>query len=541
MDVKSQWLAELKEFILESEKRICEKFEKRFQATDARVSTLQAPPATRFSLSRQSTSACDMECRMPMHLVTDDSRYSAWSSPAVAEAAFAETPTNISPQAEWGRCIEKVASGPATVQEPTRSATPDKVPGESTWKPTFFNKWASAPAAFGQMFEPQTVGACEDCLRPDCVAWVEGQPLPVAVSKIKAGQRVLCHDNLARGMKYAEVAEVLIQAGSAEWVTVVLEDGTHLEMTANHPTQPLANDGERSTVRSGDLRAGLDYLMVLRTMPVLVKEVIHQGCEDTDDDEVCIKDRCFLTLKQPERHAIFVAPPPDTMSGMPGVNTMAVGSADAKPVEQQLRLNVRNTFYDADDPDMDREAGLPRSTSLPHDFNFDFKLEPPVKVPLWRQSRELLRSSRSSRQSSREYSNISMSSYQSSAYSAYSGGDSGEHRTVIVAPKMQPKFQMAGGGSVIGTLNTRSGQGMMALSEIGYIKKLGLRSLGGACHAGGTCTPCLFANRQQHDGGGPCWKGMFCERCHEDHGRLADKKPKSGRMRQKMAKNKPLP
>jgi hypothetical protein len=557
MDDKCQWLAELKEFILESEKRICEKLEARIQSTEARVATLEAPrpvPRPAFALSRQSTSAGEMEPRKaPMHLVSDDSRYSAWSYPEVEERAFADTPTQsrdgqtklmqapkVSAQSERGRPTEKVnaETDPIAVQQPIRSATPDKMPGESTWKPTFLNKWASAPAAFGEMFQPQTVGACEDCLRPDCVAWVEGQSLPVAVSTIKPGQRVLCHDNLARGLKYAEVTDVLIQSGSAEWVTVVLEDGTHLEMTANHPTQPLANDGERSIVRSGDLRPGLDHLMVLKTCPVLVKEVIHQGVsQESDNEQVCIKDRCFLTLRQPERHALFVAPPPDTMSGMPGVNTMAVGSADAKPIEQNLRLNVRNTFFDTDDPDMDREAGLPRSNSLPRDFNFDFKLEPPVKVPLWRQSREFLRSSR-------EYSynsNASMSSYCSSAYSefsAFGGGDSAEHRTVIVAPTMQPKFQNSGGGAVICTLNARSGQEMMALSEIGTIKKLGLRSIGGVQHSQGTCTPCLFANRQQHDGGAPCWKGMFCERCHEDHDRLADKKPKSGRMRQKLAKSK---
>jgi len=517
-------------FILESEKRICDEFAALIQPFQVRIAALERSynRQTLSSISRESTHV-DMEADFysseeeagsdPLDTSPTDSRYSAWSfeslpkpfadpqgsktfgkpaSPKMAEQTERNAPLHSAISAT-GFSLKSRTQGNNAVQE-------------RTLKPSIFNNWRSAPSTFGHVFEPCTVGSCEDCLRPDCVAWVEGQALPVAVSTIKPGQRVLCHDNLAHGMKYAEVRDVLVQSGSAEWVTVVLEDGTHLDMTANHPTQPSANAGDRRTVRAGDLRPGDDYIMVLRAMPVLVKEVIHHSAETEDThEEVSSKDRCFLTLKQPERHALFVAPPPGTMSGVTCISTMAVGSADAKPREGQFRLNVRNTFLDVVDPEETR-AAFPRSNSVPR--NFEFASGPSAKLQFRRRSREFA-------QSPRESSHVSVSSYCSSALSDSSDGDV----NVILTP----------GSPIEGPLHNQS-DATIALSACAT--QYNLRSVGGFGHAEGRCTPCLFANRQQHDGGEPCWKGVLCERCHEDHDRIVEQKKKSGRMRQKMAKRR---
>eukprot|EP00427_Karlodinium_veneficum_P001896 CAMPEP_0169164516 /NCGR_PEP_ID=MMETSP1015-20121227/58888_1 /TAXON_ID=342587 /ORGANISM="Karlodinium micrum, Strain CCMP2283" /LENGTH=587 /DNA_ID=CAMNT_0009236981 /DNA_START=60 /DNA_END=1823 /DNA_ORIENTATION=+ len=560
-ELNAQLLCELKQFILDSEQRVCDKLDKltaKIQPMECRLATLESniiesrkqsacsvmseaaslcdletdffPWSSKgeddCSLTSESPSLCDLESDfLPPTRIGSESKFSAWSTASLPQALEeTSTPlTKVSEQANCDRPSPSTSSANATkTRHSIESVTPGAVQTAGTWKPTFLKTWHSAPSTFGDRFAPQTVGACEDCLRPDCVAWVEGQSVPVPISTIAPGQKVLCHDNLARGMKYAEVADVLIQSGSVEWVTVILEDGTQLDMTANHPTQPLANDGERHTVRAGDLRPGDDHIMVLRTMPVRVKDVIYH--DESDDEVLPGNDRCFLTLKQPERHALFVAPAPSGKTGLPSISTMAVGSADAKALDQSLRLHVRNTFIDTDDSDEDQEARRPRSNSVPNAFNFNFEYEvlSPSRAENCAQANRFLTAHM-------ESSNLSMSSCCSSAFS-----DSGlEHDNVILAPAMRSRFETDEGDM----LDARP-QTTIALSEITYMKKVNMRSMGCVGHAQGACTPCLFANRQQHLGADPCWKGALCDRCHGDHAPYIEAKPKSGRKRQRMAKKR---
>merc|ERR1719373_417550 len=80
-----------------------------------------------------------------------------------------------------------------------------------------------------------------DCLPPDAVVWIEGQAMPSKVGNVGSGQRVLCYDHLAGGLKYSEVVDVATHDASAsEWVAVKLEDGTELKMTSDHPVYPQA-------------------------------------------------------------------------------------------------------------------------------------------------------------------------------------------------------------------------------------------------------------------------------------------------------------
>jgi len=226
----------------------------------------------------------------------------------------------------------------------------------------------SAPTLLETMHSTKLAGRCDDCLRPDCVAWLEGNPLPQPLGELKVGQRVLCHDHLTHGMKYAEITNVVIEAGSAEWVKVVLEDGTALEMTANHPTQPASVRGQNGICPAGQLQAGKDYLMVLKTMPVLVKEV-QKLIQEPLEGEKKADERVFLTLKQPERHAVFVAAR-DSAGGIAEVHTIAVGSADVQ--SRSKRVTVKNTFLEITEgsanaqvsPTKNRSSSVPRSFKL---------------------------------------------------------------------------------------------------------------------------------------------------------------------------------
>jgi hypothetical protein len=198
---------------------------------------------------------------------------------------------------------------------------------------------------------------------------VEGQPLPQALKTLRSGQKVLCHDSISKGLRYAEILDVRVENGTAKWVDVVLEDGTNLQMTANHPVLPVAGSQQGSdgtgAVRALDLCPGSDYLMVLKTMPVLV-----QGIELGTSDES--EERVFLTLHQPQRHSLFVASAPGKSASSPTVQTIAVGSADARP---QYDIAAKKYFhrhayryYVYDEAFEFSTARLPRGKVCSHDL-----------------------------------------------------------------------------------------------------------------------------------------------------------------------------
>merc|ERR1719456_971900 len=94
---------------------------------------------------------------------------------------------------------------------------------------------------------------------------------------------------------------------------------------------------------------------------------------------------------------------------------------------------------------------------------------------------------------------------------------------VLIAPPQQPVWNNASLTSA-----PRDTDGVVALSEVLSIHSVAVRSLGSMEHARGNCKACLFANRADHNGGMGCWKGAFCERCHERHDPLTRRKPKTG-------------
>jgi hypothetical protein len=289
------------------------------------------------------------------------------------------------------------------------------------------------------------------------------------------------------GLKYAEILDVRTESGTTEWVTVLLEDGTSLEMTSNHPVQPLLDKGIPEAVRATDLRPGSDHLMVFKTMPMLVQEVAVSSSES--------EERVFLTLRQPERHSLFVASSPNHDStGPPVIQTIAVGSADARA--RGYDVKVRQTFINIEDADTGSGRALKRSNSAPPGC-LHTKVAP----------------------------TISTTSYRSTT----SESASIDSANILLAPPVQPVWQS--GEAVVGLPRTSAAQ--VALSEVMSIRSMGVRSIGAIGHAQGNCKTCLFANRATHAGGQKCWKGVFCDRCHENHDLVPRKKPKTGHQRER--------
>jgi hypothetical protein len=261
-----------------------------------------------------------------------------------------------------------------------------------------------------------------------------------------------------------------------------------------------------------DLQAGSDYLMVLKTMPVLVQEVISGSGIDSED-------RVFLTLHQPHRHSLFVAAPSAGGGNSPVVQTMAVGSADIAPRRDYA---VRNTFIDVLE-----DAAMPvlkRSNSSPPDF-FETTFNQIAALPQDA-------ASSASHVSSKTGFNptTSSASYVSSRSQTDSSSppDSDGASVLIAPPHQAVRYHGALG------MGSREYAGALALSEVVSIQSASVRSLGALEHSQGVCKTCLFANRADHVGGMPCWKGVFCERCHERHDVVARRKAKTGRQRERM-------
>eukprot|EP00747_Dinoflagellata_sp_TGD_P064925 gnl/TRDRNA2_/TRDRNA2_154121_c0_seq2.p1 gnl/TRDRNA2_/TRDRNA2_154121_c0~~gnl/TRDRNA2_/TRDRNA2_154121_c0_seq2.p1 ORF type:complete len:155 (-),score=17.62 gnl/TRDRNA2_/TRDRNA2_154121_c0_seq2:153-554(-) len=61
------------------------------------------------------------------------------------------------------------------------------------------------------------------------------------------------------------------------------------------------------------------------------------------------------------------------------------------------------------------------------------------------------------------------------------------------------------------------------LSHLLSVKASGLPSIGSLDHCKGACKPCVFQSRYHYPSRdadwskGPCFKGLLCERCHEQH------------------------
>ncbi|CAK0846287.1 unnamed protein product [Prorocentrum cordatum] len=174
-----------------------------------------------------------------------------------------------------------------------------------------------------------------DCLPLDAGVWVEGRAEPRALRDLEQGERVLCYDILGGSVRYAEVLEKQVDFREVPWVVVVLDDGTRLAMTADHPVQPA---NRREAVRAAELAPGSDRVVVHRvvTDPVRVREVSRLPAARERP-----RGRAYLAVRQPDRHLVLVA----GEGAQRGAASMAVCSADVGAVAERRHLvSVRGTF-----------------------------------------------------------------------------------------------------------------------------------------------------------------------------------------------------
>mmetsp|Transcript_68470 Transcript_68470/g.164419 ORF Transcript_68470/g.164419 Transcript_68470/m.164419 type:complete len:758 (-) Transcript_68470:153-2426(-) len=363
----------------------------------------------------------------------------------------------------------------------------------------------SAPAALHEGVVMNQMLRSGECLPPDAVVWVEGQALPCPVSNISPGEKVLCYDSLSLVPKFVEVTDSNTILGNASWVSVTLDDDTTLTLTADHPTQPRRSLGDlplAGHVAAQDLKEGSDSLMVLKMLPVKVRSVVPT--RDT------VKERVALTLKNPDRHEVFVA---GAGGGVPGqeMSTMAVGSANAAapaatdPLgagmgKRAFGLTVKRTFIDLEE---EPQRSSQRSGSCPPRLCASDAAAKPKGVTFAKNTEVTSGNGPRLRRVASESDIASQSSRQSSAPTDVD---------VLVA--------------------VTSGVGAATVSEILEARKGGLPSRGSIGHDHGNCQVCFFQNRHQHGEGPPCFKGALCDRCHCQHELVGRKKRIPGTTRQ---------
>eukprot|EP00927_Polykrikos_kofoidii_P004166 TRINITY_DN11651_c0_g1_i3.p1 TRINITY_DN11651_c0_g1~~TRINITY_DN11651_c0_g1_i3.p1 ORF type:complete len:733 (-),score=97.16 TRINITY_DN11651_c0_g1_i3:227-2425(-) len=387
-----------------------------------------------------------------------------------------------------------------------------------------------------------------DCLLPDSMVWVEGNALPELVERVLPGQRVLCYDRLGGHLKHAVVVEATRREASAptEWVRVSLSDGTSMEMTADHfvtPVGPAVGHGRPAgpfggaacTKAAKELQASVDRLLVLKLVPVEVSEV---------DVFVEARPRVFLTVQQPERHAIFVAgavsDKTDEVGCRPMLQPIAVESAN-RGDHGAVTFDARRTFLQVLDESMHREGNRdvrrrrhPKSAPSVVGASFagdDVSGTATAALHLdeeTHQQENVQHSFASQTRLPQEAGTVAdepwsdVSSNSSCDASFHDSGDDLE--VVLVGPRPSCDFdEMSVEAKQTDTDSRATGHpfastgSCVSLSDLLAVRRAGLASFGGHNHANGSCVMCIFENRAQHFGGRPCFKGALCERCHETH------------------------
>jgi hypothetical protein len=287
------------------------------------------------------------------------------------------------------------------------------------------------------------------------------------------------------------------QAAPNDWLVVILEDGTELEMTNEHPIFPLTNDDFHQNaglpVRAADLKPRYHCLEVLKKVPVVVQDVKALVVDTTSGE--CSRDapleRVAVSVHQADRHSIFVA-------SAAGRASVAVASASVAPDQASLQhLLVKNTFIDGFNEEEYGNAGTARSSSAPPIVQrSEFRSQPKV-LSLQNQLSSEVGSTHELRRTS---SRTSLTSSYASTF-----GSTASKPTMIQLTN--PGFDEA-----------RTLPNSLGLRAVMEMQAKGCASLGSTGHNQGKCAPCLMQSLY-HKGkfASPCRFGKYCGRCHEHH------------------------
>ncbi|CAK0828670.1 unnamed protein product [Prorocentrum cordatum] len=150
-------------------------------------------------------------------------------------------------------------------------------------------------------------------------------------------------------MKYTDILDVSVAAGSecTDWVTVLLHDGTSLEMTRNHPVECFStSEGGRSQGRyipASEVQAEIDSIVVLKTVLVPVSSVQRTTPDPVPSTSAApSRDWVNLSVQHPDRHTIFVSHSSEAARG-----AMAVGTLDFS--HGGHRMSVKRSFVAVED------------------------------------------------------------------------------------------------------------------------------------------------------------------------------------------------
>jgi len=395
-------------------------------------------------------------------------------------------------------------------------AQPD--PEESTTAPSEVCSAYSAPAAIHGR-RPEKVPLCPkgsgDCLPATGVAWVENCPAPRSLNTLMPGERVLCYDNVGKGLTYAEVMDShpAYNSATAPWVMVTLKDGTQLSMTADHPVavQPSPEHAgnvhksmleiHRRCVRAEDLDTEKDCLMVLKMVatPVAsIAKVDANAVSAVDENADCLPENKWITVtvEQPDRHELFVAT--RDKFGAPG-QPIAVGSSDRIPsgMSPTDKLAVKNTFFHGLlEDDVEDSRRVRRSNSAPPSLRHS-STSAPIRCY------------------SRPGGSVTFSDFkcptESDRLSTLSG-------TTISGTTESSGCQNPSDVKVGATDFDSTGFGAVArLTDIIRSKAKGIPSVGSVHKSHDACSPCSFHFTWQRNPGrrAPCKASYMCEYCHD--------------------------
>eukprot|EP00747_Dinoflagellata_sp_TGD_P136465 gnl/TRDRNA2_/TRDRNA2_175559_c0_seq11.p1 gnl/TRDRNA2_/TRDRNA2_175559_c0~~gnl/TRDRNA2_/TRDRNA2_175559_c0_seq11.p1 ORF type:complete len:243 (+),score=22.22 gnl/TRDRNA2_/TRDRNA2_175559_c0_seq11:3-731(+) len=236
-----------------------------------------------------------------------------------------------------------------------------------------------------------------------------------------------------------------------------------------------------------------------------------------------------ISVHQPERHTIFVAP-----SGCASGNTlptamMACGSADIDPCNFTCP-QVKNTFLDIDGKQQQIFQDRRRSRSAPPSLHGDDVINAPVLAPphpQWHQPISrlpkfkpcLTSSSPPSLHQSSAASNDN--TLESSGCSVCSAGNA----EVLLGNGAVPIFSADGALTGTQKLEGSGCKSLIKLSPMIQTKASGFPSLGSVGHAENQCRVCAFHSIS----GKYCVMGSLCERCHDTHQRVNTRRIKSKR------------
>eukprot|EP00747_Dinoflagellata_sp_TGD_P149449 gnl/TRDRNA2_/TRDRNA2_177012_c0_seq9.p1 gnl/TRDRNA2_/TRDRNA2_177012_c0~~gnl/TRDRNA2_/TRDRNA2_177012_c0_seq9.p1 ORF type:complete len:714 (+),score=50.79 gnl/TRDRNA2_/TRDRNA2_177012_c0_seq9:311-2143(+) len=367
---------------------------------------------------------------------------------------------------------------------------------------------------------------CGDCLPADTLVWVEGSPMPEPLHSVSPGKRLLCYDILGESLKYASATEVHPAINSeAACMTVVLDDGSKLQVTSDHPflvqsskdkpsdkidsasaQLPSENSVGWHRVCASDLQEGRDKIQVLKTMPVGVRRVKRVEMSEASGNGAGSGEQVPLftvTVQQPERHLIFVS----TEGQLTPSSAIAVGSCNLKMpygLTSGQGLSVKNTFLNVG-PEHSRCHKYRRSNSAPPTVcNYHSSESSPLDAKPPSGSGPSVSSMRSPLQS---ISNSTSSAPSEQAITVRVGSDLAIRHG---ASHVQGRAQTTSAPL------TKADGNSARLSELMALHTMQVQSLGSMQHMEGRCNACSFhfLRKRSARPSEPCKNGYMCSYCH---------------------------